>query len=68
MTAKGRQDLNAAAEMQIDYIAISFVRSAADIGEARRMLAELNSTAGIITKIERAAIDVLGVYPKRPVM
>jgi len=54
--------------MQIDYIAISFVRSAADIGEARRMLAELNSTAGIITKIERAAIDVLGVYPKRPVM
>ena len=54
LTSKDREDLRAAAAMQVDYIAISFVRSAADINDARRLLTELNGTAGIIAKIERA--------------
>jgi pyruvate kinase len=54
LTPKDRQDLQAAAAMQVDYIAISFVRSAADIEEARQLLDEISCTAGIIAKIERA--------------
>ena len=53
LTAKDREDLKAAAAMQVDYIAISFVRHAPDINEARRLLNDVNSTAGIIAKIER---------------
>jgi pyruvate kinase len=54
LTDKDRQDLKAAAALQVDYIAISFVRSAADIKEARRLLREIDSKVGIIAKIERA--------------
>ena len=54
LTAKDREDLKAAAAMQVDYIAISFVRSASDIKEARQLLDEIKCTAGIIAKIERA--------------
>ena len=54
LTDKDREDLKAAAAMQVDYIAISFVRSAADIKEARRLADEIGCTAGIIAKIERA--------------
>jgi pyruvate kinase len=54
LTAKDREDLKSAAAMQVDYIAISFVRSAADIKEARRLLDEISCKAGIIAKIERA--------------
>ncbi|MEE4261344.1 MAG: pyruvate kinase [Desulfobacteraceae bacterium] len=54
LTDKDREDLKAAAAMQVDYLAISFVRSASDIKEARGLLKEVNSTAGIIAKIERA--------------
>ena len=54
LTDKDREDLKAAAAMEVDYIAISFVRSAADIKEARRLIDEIGCTAGIIAKIERA--------------
>jgi pyruvate kinase len=54
LTDKDRKDLKAAAALQVDYIAISFVRSAADIKEARRLLREIDSKVGIIAKIERA--------------
>ena len=53
LTDKDREDLKAAAAMQVDYIAISFVRSAADLNEARRLIDEIGCTAGIIAKIER---------------
>ena len=60
LTDKDREDLKAAAAMQVDYLAISFVRNAMDIKEARRLLNETNSTAGIIAKIERAeAVDAI---------
>jgi pyruvate kinase len=54
LTSKDREDLKAAAAMAVDYIAVSFVRSAADIVETRELLKAANSCAGIIAKIERA--------------
>ena len=54
LTDKDREDLKAAAALNVDYIAISFVRSAADINEARRLIDEIGCTAGIVAKIERA--------------
>jgi len=61
LTAKDREDLKAAAAMNLDYIAVSFVRSASDILATRNILNEVNGTAGIIAKIERseavAAVD-----------
>lgn len=53
LTEKDRQDIKAAAAMQVDYIAVSFVRNAADIRETRRLLDDAAGTAGIIAKIER---------------
>ena len=61
LTAKDREDLKAAAAMDLDYIAVSFVRNASDILTTRNILNEVNGTAGIIAKIERseatAAVD-----------
>ena len=60
LTLKDCEDLNAAAAMQVDYIAVSFVRSASDIRKTRQLLSQANSTAGIIAKIERAeAVEVV---------
>lgn len=54
LTYKDRADLATAASMQVDYIAISFPRSAQDIHEARTLLQAAGGKAGIIAKIERA--------------
>jgi pyruvate kinase len=54
LTSKDRADIITAAAMQVDYVAISFPRSAEDIHEARKLLNAANSKAGIIAKIERA--------------
>ncbi len=60
LTSKDHEDLKSAAAMQVDYIAISFVRNASDIKEARRLLDNINCTAGIVAKIERAeAVDAI---------
>ncbi|CAB1083979.1 pyruvate kinase [Alkalispirochaeta odontotermitis] len=60
LTDKDLDDLKAAAAMQLDYVAVSFVRHAADIKLTRKILDEFNATAGIIAKIERAeAIDAV---------
>lgn len=53
LTDKDRADIKVATRCGSDYIAISFVRNAEDILEARKLLDNLNSTAGIIAKIER---------------
>lgn len=53
LTEKDREDLKVAARCGADYIAVSFVRNAEDIHETRKLLAEVNSNAGIIAKIER---------------
>ena len=54
LTDKDRADLITAAEIGADYIAISFVRNASDMNEARALLEQANSKAGLIAKIERA--------------
>ncbi|MEX0729356.1 MAG: pyruvate kinase [Aquisalimonadaceae bacterium] len=65
LTDKDRADIRVAAEMAVDYIAVSFPRSAADIHEARALLEQAGSKAGIIAKIERAeavtAIDEIAI-------
>ena len=58
LTAKDMADIKTAAEMQADYLAVSFPRSAEDIHLARRLLREAGGYGGIIAKIERAeALD-----------
>jgi len=54
LTDKDRADIITAAKMQADYLAVSFVRTAADVQEARRLLREAGGHGGIIAKIERA--------------
>ncbi|MGE4370292.1 MAG: pyruvate kinase [Burkholderiaceae bacterium] len=54
LTDKDRDDIRLAAELELDYIAVSFPRDAADMREARRLIQEANSKAWIIAKIERA--------------
>lgn len=60
LTDKDRSDIKFAADQGMDFIAVSFVRSAADIHEARKLLAEAGGTGKIIAKIERTeALDCI---------
>ena len=52
MTEKDREDACLAAELQHDFVALSFVRDAAHVDEARAFLAERNHTPRIVAKIE----------------
>ncbi len=54
LTDKDKVDLKLAAEIDADYIAISFPRSAADVNEVRELLRAGNGRGCIIAKIERA--------------
>lgn len=54
LTDKDRADIKTAAALNTDYLAISFVRSAQDVIEAKKLLAAAGSNAHIIAKIERA--------------
>ena len=58
LTDKDRSDIRFAAEMGMDYVAVSFVRSAADVVVARRLLEAAGGNGKIIAKIERVeALD-----------
>ena len=58
LTNKDRSDISFAAAIEADFLAVSFVRSADDVNEARRLLREAGSRARIVAKIERAdAVD-----------
>lgn len=60
LTDKDREDIKLAAEIGVDYLAVSFPRSAADIKLARELMLEAGGKAGIVAKIERAeALDVI---------
>ncbi len=60
LTEKDREDIRFAAEIDADYVAVSFVRSADDIVHARRLLQEAGGHGGIVAKIERAeALDCI---------
>ncbi|PJK12318.1 pyruvate kinase [Lysobacteraceae bacterium NML07-0707] len=54
VTARDRELIALAAEVGADFIAVSFVRDAADIHEARKIALEHGSQAALVAKIERA--------------
>lgn len=54
LTAKDKADIKLAAEMQLDYLAVSFPRDAADMQLARRLRDEAGGSAWLVAKIERA--------------
>lgn len=58
LTAKDEADIVHAAELGIDFLAVSFVRDATDIARARKLLADAGGDALLVAKIERAeAVD-----------
>lgn len=54
LTEKDREDIALAAELQTDYLAVSFVRGAADVHQARELLRAAGGRGGIVAKVERA--------------
>jgi len=54
LTDKDREDVRLAAELDVDYLAVSFVRQAADVREARALLTAAGSEARVVAKIERS--------------
>ena len=61
LTAKDREDIRMAAELGVDYLAVSFVRDRHDIAESWDLLRAAGGEGRIVAKIERReAIDNLG--------
>src|SRR2546425_13096225 len=56
LTPKDREDLRFGLRKRVDYIAVSFVRSAADIDEVRAFLREEAADLPIVAKLERHEI------------
>lgn len=54
LTEKDKEDIKLASRLGVDYLAVSFPRSANDVKEARILMQEAGSNAQIIAKIERA--------------
>ena len=60
LTPKDRSDLELALELEVDYVALSFVRRAEDVRELRQLIEQTGSHAEVIAKIEKSeAVDVL---------
>src|SRR5438093_7536053 len=60
LTRKDTADLEAALRLDVDFVALSFVRSAADIRDLRKLIDDAGSSARVIAKIEKAeAVDML---------
>jgi pyruvate kinase len=60
VTEKDVADLQFALGLDVDYVALSFVRSANDVRQLRELLHEAGSNAQVIAKIEKAeAVDDL---------
>jgi pyruvate kinase len=60
LTRKDMDDLEFALELEVDYVALSFVRSAADVRDLKDLIEQSGSTARVIAKIEKAeAVDAL---------
>jgi pyruvate kinase len=60
LTRKDLEDLEFALELGVDYVALSFVRSAADVRDLKALIEHAGSHAHVIAKIEKAeAIDAL---------
>lgn len=54
LTDKDKADIKTAAEIDVDYLAVSFPRSAEDMNLARKLMVEAGGKAGLVSKIERA--------------
>jgi pyruvate kinase len=60
LTEKDKDDIQTAASLAVDYVAVSFPKSGDDLRQARQLLLEAGSRALVIAKIERVeAIDNL---------
>jgi len=54
LTDQDRADIRVAADLGVDYVAVSFARDADDINEARKLLRDAGGVGGIVAKIERS--------------
>ncbi len=54
LTEKDKEDIKTAAKMNVDYLAVSFPRSGADLDYARSLAEEAGCYAKICAKVERA--------------
>jgi pyruvate kinase len=54
LTGKDRRDLELALELEVDFVALSFVRSVDDVRELRELLHRAGAQVQIIAKIEKA--------------
>ena len=54
LSEKDREDAHFAVEQQLDFLALSFVRSGDDVCELRQVLDGLGSNVPIVTKIEKS--------------
>ncbi len=60
LTRKDLDDLEFALALGVDYVALSFVRSAADVRDLKALLEQEGSSAHVIAKVEKSeAVDVL---------
>ncbi len=60
LTDKDKRDILSAAQIEADFVAVSFPRSASDVNECRKLLREAGGHGAIVSKIERAdALDVI---------
>ena len=60
LTRKDTVDLQFALELEVDFVALSFVRSSADVRDLRGLIEQAGSHAHVIAKVEKAeAVDVL---------
>lgn len=53
VTKKDKQDLNLGLEMNIDWVAMSFVRTADDYGEVKSIIDDAGKSTPVIAKIEK---------------
>lgn len=56
LTEKDLSDIRSLTDVQPDFVAVSFVSSAADIFQTRELLKAVNLTPAIVAKIERAEV------------
>ena len=54
LTDKDKEDIKTAAKINVDFLAVSFPRDAADMREARLLAQEAGCDARLVSKIERA--------------
>jgi len=53
LTAKDREDARFALDLGVDFLALSFVRRAADVEELKRLIREAGGNAAVVAKIEK---------------